>query len=1120
MANSLILTKAQNAITAHDWATAARYYKELLRGDESNIEYLQQLGSIYVRDGQDEKAIPYYEQIITFHPENTNAMVSLGAIFRRLKRYEDSVNILHKAQDISSDNVSINYNLGFTYKEMGDYNDAIDSFESVIARNPDDVLAHNHLGSIYFSKKEYDKAIAAYKHGLQVDQNHPILNYNLAHVYEATRNYPEAVRCYEIALKTRPGWLDAIRDFSELLIRCQETKQAQELVEQSIKLHPDDVDLLCILGRIYLNQFDYDNATKTFKRAENLKQNDINILVGLSKSLEKGMKVEQAMDKILDAVDIAPENAEVCKQYAHVLLSAQRYDKALDLIKKIDEKSDGKDLQILDLYGQYFVCRGDEEAANTYYDKIRKINHHYKDYMINAADRYIQTGNYEKAEEMADRFVASRPGLPEGYNLLGTINSARGELTKAKTEYEKGIGLKNPNIFAVKALEKINSELEANKELYNDSESPIEVDADKLTEEEGGNIADSAALNSEEELADQLDALNAKGEEEDDSMLHGLEATPPIEQALTGEEGDFWEDFDDDPDAEKKPAEEEEDSYDENEDNSDLLHMMTPDAAEDSSSLENGLAEDDGAFDFSDFDQAAAKSEPEAAPAATPETAPAEAPAPEPDYEPAYEQAYEPEPVSPDPLPQTPQPVPQAQEDAETLSKAQQLMDDLKQQQKEMEQQQKELEFQQREFALQQKELAEDLKQKNEEMIQEAVGKAVDKAVGEKLDEAVEEKLSEYDLQPAAEVKPEPVEEVQPEPVAETVTEPIMEEEEVVEQVVEKAADEIPSDDFDLQLYDEDFGDTDFTESEEIESNESEEVLAEEAALDGFDSDMKLELETDAEGERENDAEDGLEAEGEENAEPEVEIEDEAEFPSEPEEEAVDEPEAAETEAAEQEPEMETEEEAAAEPVLESSLEQTEASGEDFTTEPFVTVDEIYELSDSEAQPETVAATLAEKPEEEETSDESLVTADDMVDKIGRILNDNETAKNYASELELFKKLRTLSSFLPEKEKNSYDCCRMRMVIEYIIQKMSGKPGLLITAESLIKSGVLGEEYNRQLEDCCEEELSNDLIRHVISDMKKLAQGLEDKFLCTALCVSADAILEQIALLDQKVSIF
>ena len=158
--------------------------------------------------------------------------------------------------------------------------------------------------------------------------------------------------------------------------------------------------------------------------------------------------------------------------------------------------------------------------------------------------------------------------------------------------------------------------------------------------------------------------------------------------------------------------------------------------------------------------------------------------------------------------------------------------------------------------------------------------------------------------------------------------------------------------------------------------------------------------------------------------------------------------------------------------------------------------------------------------EEEPLSDESFVTADDMLDKIGRILNDDDMKKDCAAELELFKTLRTLSGFLPEKDKNSYDCCRMRMIIEYIIQKLSGKPGLLITAESLIKSGVLGDEYNRQLEDCCEEELSNDLIRHVISDMKKLAQNLEDRELSNALCVSADGILEQIALIDQKVAIF
>ena len=178
--------------------------------------------------------------------------------------------------------------------------------------------------------------------------------------------------------------------------------------------------------------------------------------------------------------------------------------------------------------------------------------------------------------------------------------------------------------------------------------------------------------------------------------------------------------------------------------------------------------------------------------------------------------------------------------------------------------------------------------------------------------------------------------------------------------------------------------------------------------------------------------------------------------------------------------------------------------------EPFADVTNVVNLSEPAEIPETA----------DSSSEESFITADDMLDKIERILNDDDYAKSCEAELELFKRLRTLSNFLPEREKNSFDCCRMRMVIEYIISKMSGKPGLLITAESLIKSGVLGEEYNRQLEDSSDEELSNDLICHVIKDMKTLAQGLEDKYLCTALCVSADGILEQIALRNQKSAIF
>ena len=89
-----------------------------------------------------------------------------------------------------------------------------------------------------------------------------------------------------------------------------------------------------------------------------------------------------------------------------------------------------------------------------------------------------------------------------------------------------------------------------------------------------------------------------------------------------------------------------------------------------------------------------------------------------------------------------------------------------------------------------------------------------------------------------------------------------------------------------------------------------------------------------------------------------------------------------------------------------------------------------------------------------------------------------------------------------------------------MIEKLSGKPGLLATSESLIKSGVLGEEYLNQLSFSKDEEVTNSLVSKVLTDMKNLSSSLPDKDISAALCASADGILEQIELEDQKSRIF
>lgn len=539
MEKNLILTKAKGAVLSHDFSTAARLYKMLLNEDSSNVEYLKQLGSIYVQNHEDEKAIPYYQQIITFYPHYIEAMNSLGAIYRRLNRYEDSIAILQRAVDEGRDSASVYYNLGFTYKEMGNFKDAIDAFEFVIHENPDDVLAYNHLGSIYFAQKNYEKSINSYKRGLQIDQNHPILNYNLARAYEVSKNIPDAIRCYQAALKTRPGWIDAIRDFSELLIKAQKNKDAQNLVQQSIKLHPTDTDLLCLLGKIYLNQYDYDSAEKTFKKADSYKQNDVKILSGLAESLEKGEKLDKALDTILSALEIEPENKDIRKQYVHALLTSQDYDTALSNIKELNDETNEKDIQILDLYGQYYICKDDEEEAKKYYDKIKRLNHHYKDYMLSAATRYSQIGKYENAEKYANEFIERRPQNPDGYNILGRIFENKGDLQKALDSYNKSLSLRTPNVLANKKIQNVTEKIEKNT--ISKQEIPVEQKQEI-----------------KEEIPSEEPVLAEKNEENDDFDFTQMGDNIPLQEGLVEDEDNFFDNFDDDLLEDENPKSDEE----------------------------------------------------------------------------------------------------------------------------------------------------------------------------------------------------------------------------------------------------------------------------------------------------------------------------------------------------------------------------------------------------------------------------------------------------------------------------------------------------------------------------------------------------------------------------------
>lgn len=484
----IVFNRAKNAMLSRDFTLAARLFKSLLADDPNNLELLNSLGQLYIKASDDEKALPFYEQIIKLNPVNVDAYNNMGGIYRRLKRYDESIAILNKALSFNKNNSEVKYNLGFTYKLMGKNDEACDCFEYVISENPNDVLAYNHLGSIYATKKDYQKSISIYKRGLQVDPNHPILQYNLARSYVATNSDFDAFKAFEAALRAKPSWKDAVKEYSALLNKYSRTKESCEVIQKAINLYPTDGHLYYLLGKSFLVQTDYESAVKSFEKAISLDNTNPSYYEKLIFAYEREQKFDEGLEVAEKGIELFPNNIKIMREKVHLLFSAKKLNTGASVLKNLSELTT-RDPHVKDLMGQYYICCDNKKNVALCFDKIRKLNPSYQNYLYNAAYRYIQVEKYEEAVKCLKVFSASQQKNPLPLILLARIEEVKNNYESAIEILKKALSM-NPNLnLAKEGISRLSKKIEEAKILPENQDDTQEIveDVDSAEVEESEN---------------------------------------------------------------------------------------------------------------------------------------------------------------------------------------------------------------------------------------------------------------------------------------------------------------------------------------------------------------------------------------------------------------------------------------------------------------------------------------------------------------------------------------------------------------------------------------------------------------------------------------------------------
>lgn len=144
-----------------------------------------QLGRLYERRGETEKAIAQYQKTLSISPDSTRALTRLAEIYAAAKRYNTSISFYKKILTIEP-NWKICHNIAWLYSKQNKIGQAIEWLNAAInAQNAGEErpMLYFHLGRLYEQTGETDKAIMQYQKILSANPNDIHAKKRLSEIY-------------------------------------------------------------------------------------------------------------------------------------------------------------------------------------------------------------------------------------------------------------------------------------------------------------------------------------------------------------------------------------------------------------------------------------------------------------------------------------------------------------------------------------------------------------------------------------------------------------------------------------------------------------------------------------------------------------------------------------------------------------------------------------------------------------------------------------------------------------------------------------------------------------------------------------------------------------------------
>ena len=229
-------------------------------------------GDYLVKNKRTNEAITHFERIRGIYPKSAKPHFYLGLLQQEKGNSQAAIQYYKNALAIDSNLVAAHINTAFILSSLKQYPEAQTILEKAIKMNPDFPQAQLQYAIVL---ERQGNRITAAEHYLKAHQLAPteaLFELSLAAYFDRGRQFKKAIKHYNNLIKKWPNVTSYQHQAAVTYEKMGEPRAARTLYQAILKQHPEDMNSMSNLARIYATstQASLRDGAKAVKLAEDL----------------------------------------------------------------------------------------------------------------------------------------------------------------------------------------------------------------------------------------------------------------------------------------------------------------------------------------------------------------------------------------------------------------------------------------------------------------------------------------------------------------------------------------------------------------------------------------------------------------------------------------------------------------------------------------------------------------------------------------------------------------------------------------------------------------------------------------------------------------------------------